>query len=73
MDTHTSGLSTETFARAIGLRPDSIRVTLCRRGDYYGLTPAKLPNGRLLWPVDAVDRLIKGGRVKSPHASDNTA
>ena len=53
------GLSTEDFATSIGLRPESIRVHLCRRGSYYGIRPAKLPNGRLLWPGDAVDRLIK--------------
>ncbi len=52
------GLSTEDFAASIGLRPESIRVHLCRRGSYYGIRPAKLPNGRLLWPGDAVDRLL---------------
>jgi len=52
------GLSTEDFAASIGLRPESIRVHLCRRGSYYGIRPAKLPNGRLLWPGDAVERLL---------------
>ena len=52
------GLSTEDFATSIGLRPESIRVHLCRRGSYYGIRPAKLPNGRLLWPGDAVERLL---------------
>jgi hypothetical protein len=33
-------------------------VHLCRRGSYYGIRPAKLPNGRLLWPGDAVERLL---------------
>ena len=53
------GLSTQDFARAIGLQPESIRVHLCRRGSYYGIQPAKLPNGRLLWPMDAVERLLR--------------
>ena len=56
------GLSTEEFAASIGLRPESIRVHLCRRGSYYGIRPAKLPNGRLLWPGDAVERLMELGK-----------
>lgn len=59
--TTAGGLSTEDFAHSIGLRPESIRVHLCRRGSYYGIRPAKLPNGRLLWPGDAVDRLVTVG------------
>jgi hypothetical protein len=54
-----AGLSTQDFARAIGLQPESIRVHLCRRGSYYGIRPGKLPNGRLLWPMDAVERLLR--------------
>ncbi len=59
------GLSTEDFATSIGLRPESIRVHLCRRGSYYGIRPAKLPNGRLLWPGDAVERLLGGDAARS--------
>ncbi|WP_199671302.1 hypothetical protein [Salinisphaera sp. Q1T1-3] len=52
------GLSTEALSRATGLKPESIRVRLCRTGSYYGIKPRKLPNGRLLWPADSVDRLL---------------
>lgn len=55
----SGGLSTEELADAIGMRPDSIRVHLCRRGSYYGIRPARLANGRLLWPADSVDRLVR--------------
>lgn len=60
----TSGKSTEVLATELGLRPASIRVHLCRRGSYYGLIPERLPNGRLLWPGDSVERLKAQGRAE---------
>lgn len=56
-----AGLTTEELAHAIGLRPSSIRVRLCTAGHYFGLRPTKLPNGRLLWPADAVEQLKRHG------------
>lgn len=50
-------LTTEALARVVGIKPQSIRVALCNKGHYYGLRPTKLPNGRLLWPADALERL----------------
>ena len=62
MNTHppdaACGLSTESLARAIDGKPSSIRVRLCTTGSYYGIKPKKLPNGRLLWPADSVERLL---------------
>ena len=44
-------ISTEAFGAAIGgIKPQSIRVQLCRTGSYFGIRPSKLPNGRLAWP-----------------------
>lgn len=51
-------MNTETLAAALGMRAQSIRAALCRSGHYYGLRPTKLPNGRLIWPADAMQRLI---------------
>lgn len=56
-----AGLTTEALAHAIGGKPSSIRVRLCKTGSYYGIRPAKLPNGRLLWPLDSVKRLLNRG------------
>jgi hypothetical protein len=50
-------ITTEILAQALGLKPASIRVRLCRTGSYFGIRPIKLPNGRLLWPSDAVEQL----------------
>lgn len=52
--------TTEELARRLGLRPQTLRAALCRNGHYYGLRPAKCPNGRLLWPADAFEKLTGG-------------
>lgn len=58
-----NGITTEQLAAPIGVKPQTIRVRLCQTGSYFGLTPQKLPNGRLLWPADSVERLlsVRGG------------
>ena len=60
----TGGFSTESFAGSIGLKPASLRVHLCRYGSYYGLVPERLPNGRLLWPIDSIQKLEQLGRAE---------
>lgn len=53
-------ISTEELAAALRIQPQTVRAGLCRnKGKHYmGLKPIKLPNGRLLWPADAVERII---------------
>jgi hypothetical protein len=50
--------STKQFAASLDLRQQSIRKRFCLTGSYFGIVPKKLPNGRLLWPSDAVIRLL---------------
>jgi hypothetical protein len=52
--------TTEQTAFAFGVKPHTLRVSLCERGEYLGIRPVKLPNRRLLWPADAVDALARG-------------
>ncbi|MDP9645464.1 DNA-binding protein [Paraburkholderia caledonica] len=52
-------LSTEDLAAQLSLRPQSIRKRYCQTGAYFGLRPAKLPNGRLMWPADSIERLVE--------------
>ena len=59
---YTTGLSTRQLAKAIRVVDGSIRVRLCTKGSYFGLKPERLPNGRLLWPADSVERLMEAGR-----------
>jgi hypothetical protein len=54
----SNGLTTGQFGSQIGIKPESIRVRLCQTGSYFGVTPRKLPNGRLLWPADAAEQLL---------------
>lgn len=53
-------ITTEEMAEQLRMRPQSIRAGLCRKGEYLGLRPVKLPNGKLLWDAAAVNRLISG-------------
>ncbi len=55
METHT----TELLAKKLGILPQSIRSRVCKTGSYFGITPQKLANGRLLWPANSLD-LLKG-------------
>jgi hypothetical protein len=64
-------LTTETLAAQLGVKPCSIRSHLCRKGSYFGLRPQRLPNGRLLWPENAVDLLLK--KTDNVTASDEAA
>lgn len=50
-------ITTATLASQIDRRPASIRTAVWRNGHFCGLKPARLPNGRLLWPADAVARI----------------
>lgn len=54
-------LTTNQFATAIALEPQSIRKRLSQTGSYFGIRPSKLPNGKLRWPADAVELLLRGG------------
>lgn len=49
--------TTEALATELGLQPQTLRAALCRNGHYFGLRPVKLPNRRLMWPADAMQRL----------------
>lgn len=51
---------TGTLAQSLGITPQTLRAALCRNGHYYGIRPIKMPNRRLLWPADAIDRLLSG-------------
>ena len=51
------GITTEQLAELLHLKPHSLRAALSREGSYFGLRPRKLPNGRLIWPNDALQRL----------------
>lgn len=56
-------LSTAAAADALGVKPGSLATALWRHGHYCGIKPARLPNGRLLWPADEVENVASGARA----------
>jgi hypothetical protein len=54
-------LTTEELAAALVMRPQSLRKRFSQTGEYFGIRPVKMPNGRLFWPCDAVEQLTNGG------------
>lgn len=57
-------ITNPSLARKLELRPQSLVAAVCRHGHYFGLVPTKMPNGRLMWPDDAIERLAKRGATK---------
>ncbi|QDW50031.1 DNA-binding protein [Burkholderia sp. KBS0801] len=53
-------LTTEELAALLSIRPQSIRKRYCQTGAYFTVRPVKLPNGRLMWPADAIEKLVGG-------------
>ncbi len=54
-------LTTNELAAQLCIAPQTLRAALCRSGSYFGIRPAKLPGGRLLWPDDTLTRLTNSG------------
>jgi len=61
MTTHTT-ISTDELAALFGVRPQSVRHALSRRGSYLGLRPRKLPNRLLQWDLAAAEAVRRGER-----------
>jgi hypothetical protein len=57
-------MTTAEFAAALHLNPQTIRANLCHHGHVMGIRPFKLPNRRLLWDADELERLISGQAVQ---------
>lgn len=53
-------ISTAKVAAAFSAEEQTPRASLCRFGHWMGMRPVKLPNGRLLWDADEVERLLAG-------------
>lgn len=52
-------LTTDAFAAQYLVGPQTVRKRLSRHGSYFGIKPLRLPNGRLLRPVDSIKALIE--------------
>jgi hypothetical protein len=66
MEHRTHGFTTPELARHVGISAEGLRVHLCKRGSYFGLKPERLPNGRLLWPADSLEKLRQRAKDMPP-------
>lgn len=59
-------LTTEEFATQHLVQAQTVRKLYAVTGSYHGVSPLRLPNRRLLWPADSIDRLAANafGQVK---------
>lgn len=58
-------VSTEELAAILAVEPQSILKRHSVDGSYLGIRPTKLPNRRLLWPLNQVKELLGGRGVKA--------
>ena len=61
------------FARLLGVKRQSMNTAVFRNSHYCNITPVKLPNGRLMWPADEVNRLIAGEIAPPAEVGDSAA
>ena len=61
-------LSTNDFAERLGVRPDTVRRSICVNGHYLGIKSVKLPNGRHLFPGSKTDKLLETSAQQSQAA-----
>lgn len=55
-------ISTNEFATTLGIAPQTARKNFCLTGECYGIRPIKRgKNGRLLWPVASIAKVLNGG------------
>jgi hypothetical protein len=50
-------LTTEAFAVQHLVKAQSVRKQYAATGSYHGVLPLRLPNRRLLWPVDSIEQI----------------
>ena len=57
-------LDTEQLAQLLHIKAGTIRRGLCVNGHYMNIRPVKLPNGRLIWPSEPVEKLLSGEAMR---------
>lgn len=53
--------STKDFAKYVSVKSATVRRGYCVNGHYLGIKPLRLPNGRLSWPIEEIEKIM-GGR-----------
>lgn len=53
-------LTNNEAAEVLRIKPNTLRESLCRNGNYFGVYPKKSANGRLMWPKQEIIDLLNG-------------
>ncbi len=53
--------NTEEAVDLLGYKKQSAHRSYSKQGHFLGVVPTKLPNGRLMWPIAELERLLSGG------------
>ncbi|MPV65847.1 helix-turn-helix domain-containing protein [Burkholderia sp. BE17] len=56
-------MTTKEVADCMRIAPATVYQRLCAKGDFWGVLPVKGLNGRLLWPIEAIHRLLDRNEV----------
>ncbi len=56
-------LNTDEFAAQLLVLPQTVRKQYSQTGSYFGAIPLRLPNRKLLWPRDTVEKLLTAQRT----------
>ena len=64
-DSNEKWLSTNDLAGRLGVKPGTIRRSICVCGHYLGIKSVKLPNGRHLFPGSKADELLENSAQRS--------
>lgn len=50
--------TTKEVAERMRITSNTVYQRCCVHGDFWGVLPVRGPNGRLLWPVEAIQALL---------------
>lgn len=53
--------STEKWVAPLDYKKETAHSSYSKHGHFLGVVPIKLPNGRLMWPIAELERLLSGG------------
>lgn len=59
MEAEKTHASTKEAARMLCVQPQTMRRGCCLFGNYLGMIPVKLSNGRLLWSLEAIRNILE--------------
>jgi len=64
-------VSTEEYAKLHLVKPQTLLHNHCKKGHYFGVVPTKLPNGRLLWPLESENKSTVESSIRGSGGSND--